>query len=99
MEGQRHGRKVSVTQEGTLSTTAVHESVPRFEAKARDGRIKAAADAPEDVAGALADVPNSTRWKGVRVSGGGGVIEVERKGDPGAWLCDLWLAERLAELL
>jgi hypothetical protein len=33
------------------------------------------------------------------VRGGPGVIEIERNGDPSAWLCDLWLAERLAERL
>ncbi len=97
MEGERHGRKVTVTQEGNLSTVAVQDAIPRFEAKARDGRIGVGRNGPEDVAAVLADVPNSTRWKGVKVRGGGGVIEVERKGDPGAWLCDLWLAERLAD--
>ena len=99
LEGERHGRKVTVTQEDALSTVAVHDSVPRFEAKARDGRVGVGRDGPEDVRAALTEVPNSTRWKGVKVRGGGGVIEVERKGDPGAWLCDLWLAERLADRL
>lgn len=97
LEGERHGRKVTVTQEGNLSTTAVHSSVPRFEAKARDGRIGVGREGREDVRAVLADVPSSSRWKGVKVRGGGGVIEVERKGDPGAWLCDVWLAERLAD--
>src|SRR5215211_2656886 len=97
MEGERHGRRVAVTQEGNLSTTAVHVPIPRFQAKARDGQIKASDDAPEAIAAALSEVPSSTRWNGVKMRGGGGAIEVERKGDPSAWLCDLWLAERLAE--
>jgi hypothetical protein len=36
---------------------------------------------------------------GVTVRGGPDGVVVERKGDPAAWLCDLWLAERLAEAL
>jgi hypothetical protein len=99
LEGSRHGRDVSVIQEGDLSTVAVKESVPSFEAKARDGRIRATDGAPEAVASALAELPSSSRWKGVKVRGGRGAIEVERKGDRSAWLCDLWLAERLSEEL
>jgi hypothetical protein len=99
IEGQRHGRAVSVSQEDTASVTAVRAKVPTFEAKARDGRIKAGAGAPEAVGAALEGLPRSPRWKGVKVRGGAGVIEVERKGDPSAWLCDLWLAERLADRL
>ena len=99
LEGERHGRKVEVTQEGNLSTTAVHCTVPRFEAKARDGRIGAGKEGPAEVQSVLTEVPNSTRWKGVKVRGGGGVIEVERKGDPSLWMNDLWLAERLAARL
>jgi hypothetical protein len=97
MEGMRHGRKVTVTQEGRFSTVAVHDSVPGFEAEVKDGRIRAGADATKLAIAALAEIPNSPRWKGVKVKGGGGVIEVERNGDPSAWLCDVWLAERLAD--
>jgi hypothetical protein len=97
MEGKRHGRTVSVNQEDFASITTVHAKVPRFDAKARDGRIKGGGDAAQSVVAALEGVPNSTRWKGVKVRGGGGVIEVQRNGDPSAWLCDLWLAERLAD--
>jgi hypothetical protein len=99
LEGERHGHKVVVNQVDTESTTTVRASTPSFEAKARDGRIRAGRDAPQALAAALEGIPNSTRWKGVRVRGGRSGIEVERKGDPGAWMCDLWLAESLAERL
>jgi hypothetical protein len=96
LEGKRHDRVVSVNQEDTTSVTTVKGATPSFEAQARDGRIRPDEDAPESVAAALQEVPNSTRWKGVSVRGGRGGIVVERKGNRGEWLCDLWLAERLA---
>ena len=99
MEGRRHGRAVSLSQIDSDSTTTVKTAVPSFEAKARDGRIGAGGDAPPAIAAVLAELPNSTRWKGVKVRGGQAGIEVERKGDPSAWLCDLWLAELLAQKL
>jgi hypothetical protein len=99
MEGTRHGRTVSVSQVDSDSTTTVKAAVPSFGATARDGRIRAGRAAPPATAAVLAELPNSTRWKGVKVRGGPAGIEVERKGDPGAWLCDLWLAEHLAEKL
>jgi hypothetical protein len=99
MEGRRHGRPVSVSQVDAVSTTTVKAAAPSFEAKARDGRIGAGSAAPHAIAAVLAELPNSTRWKGVKVRGGSAGIAVERKGDPGAWLCDLWLAELLAQKL
>ena len=43
-------------------------------------------------------MPNSTRWKKLTVEGGADGILVARKGGEQAdWLCDLWLAERLAD--
>jgi hypothetical protein len=45
----------------------------------------------------LAPVPNSIRWKNLTVKGDGrAVIVTRKKGGQGDWLCDLWLAERLA---
>jgi hypothetical protein len=99
LEGKRHGRSVLVSQEDNTSVTSVAGSTPAFEAKAQDGRIRAGDGAPSAVAAALGDVPNSTGWKGVKVEGGRDGIVVERKGNRGDWLCDLWLAERLAERL
>lgn len=98
MSGQRHGRRVEVRREQGLSELTVHDPVPAFEAKVRGGRF-AAADGASNAAAVLRGLPESERWKGVTVRGGPDGIVVDRKGDPDAWLCDLWLAERLADQL
>jgi hypothetical protein len=50
-----------------------------------------------EIVAALEGLPNSTRWKKLVVEGGAEGIVVTRKGGAqGDWLCDLWLAERLA---
>jgi hypothetical protein len=97
--GERHGRTVRVDQEGGVSEVTVSAAVPSFEAKARDGRIRSLDGAPEEVGAALGGVANSTRWKGVSVSGGRDGVTVRRKSGLAHWLCDLWLAELLAEKL
>jgi hypothetical protein len=96
MSGQRHGRRVEVRQEQGLSEVTVRADVPEFDATVRDGRF-ATKDGGSNAAAILRGLPASERWKGVKVHGGAKGIVVERKGDPGAWLCDLWLAERLAD--
>jgi hypothetical protein len=105
LSGERHGRPVSVRLgSGEVSSTSevtVRVASPPFEAKSRDGRVrvKKGAEPPTAVATALG-VPNSTRWKKLTVEGGPEGIVVSRKGgQQGDWLCDLWLAERLAEAL
>jgi len=82
MTGERHGRHVEVRQEQGRSEVALKAKVPQFEGK------------PTELLSGLA---KSDRWKGVEVRGTAGEILVSRKGDLGAWLCDLWLAERLAD--
>jgi hypothetical protein len=103
MSGERHGRQVSVRlgsgEVSARTEVKVGGAYPQFEAKSRDGRIRAAKDAPAppEIAEALASVPNSTRWKKVTVKGGPEGIVISRKGGGQSdWLCDLWLAERLA---
>jgi hypothetical protein len=97
LDGQRNGRQVTVRLGGGESEVTVAAAAPAFEAKSRDGRVRPAEGAPAEVAAALKAVPNSTRWKKVSVEGGPAGIEVRRKGGGQAdWLCDLWLAERLA---
>jgi hypothetical protein len=98
MRGRRHGRRVEVHQEQGVSEVTLHAAVPEFEAKARDGRL-VPQDEASNAAGVLRAVPASERWKGVTVHGGADGVVVDRKGDPGAWLSDLWLAERLADEL
>jgi hypothetical protein len=103
LSGERHGRRVSVRLgSGEVSSTSevtVQAPAPGFEAKSRDGRVRPAEGAPAGIAAALQAVPNSTRWKKVKVEGGPEGIVVSRKGgEQSDWMCDLWLAERLAEL-
>lgn len=103
LEGDRHGRRVSVRMpagRGVRSLSEIHVSVaaPEFDFKARDGRLKAGKDAPESVAELLKAVPNSVRWNGVRGGARNGGVDVERKSvKESDWLLDLWLAERIAE--
>ena len=105
ISGNRHGRAVTVTiptLEGTkpVSQTMVAAPAPEFSMKSRDGRIVAVGEAPEAVKDALAGVKASTRWNGVKGSGGPDGIALERKGQAGSdWLLDLWLGERLADAL
>ncbi|MGH2983651.1 MAG: hypothetical protein ACRDK5_05295 [Solirubrobacterales bacterium] len=82
-----------------MSEVTVKGTVPAFEAKARDGRIRPVDGAPAEVGAALGEVANSTRWQGVSVSGGRDGVTVRRKSDLTDWLCDLWLAELLAQKL
>ncbi len=101
LEGTRNGWPVSVRIEGTetssRSEVSVAAATPGFEAKSRDGRVRPVDGTPEGIAAALRQTPNSTRWKKVSVEGGPEGIVVTRKGGEQAdWLCDLWLAERLA---
>jgi hypothetical protein len=101
--GDRNGRRVSVrvdsTDTGSRSEVTVAVATPEFSAKARDGRVRPAEGTPDNVVAALKATPNSTRWKKVTVDGGPKGIVVARKGGAQSdWLCDLWLAERLAEI-
>jgi hypothetical protein len=96
MVGERHGRKVEVHQEAGQSEVTVGVNSPKFEAKANRGRF-AAEDGSADAAAILSSLPHSDRWNGVKIHGGPTGVVVDRKGDPSAWLCDLWLAERIAE--
>jgi hypothetical protein len=70
---------------------------PKWSPRSRDGRVRPDEGAPDAVLATLQGVPNSVGWKRVEVLGGPDEIVVTRKkGGQGDWLCDLWLAERLA---
>ena len=96
MVGERHGRKVEVHQEAGQSEVSISAKSPKFEAKGKRGRF-AAEDGASEASAFLSSLPGSDRWNGVKVHGGPTGIVIDRKGDPSAWLCDLWLAERIAE--
>ncbi len=102
LSGERHGRAVSVRlgsgEVSARSEVTVRLATPEFKAKSRDGKVRPGDDVPEPFAAALREMPNSTRWKKLTVEGGPEGIVVARKGGAQAdWLCDLWLAERLAD--
>jgi hypothetical protein len=101
LSGERHGRQVAVRLGGheDAGTSEIYVGGPRpeFSARSSDGRVRTKDDAPAAIAAAIEAVPNSTRWKRLEVSGGGeGIVVIRKKGEQRDWLCDLWLAERLA---
>jgi len=100
LSGERHGRPVSVRVGEGSSEVTVRVAAAPFEAKSRDGRVRPAKGepAPEAISTALEGVPNSTRWKKLKVeSGPEGIVVTRKGGEQADWLCDLWLAERLAD--
>ncbi|HEY6781416.1 MAG TPA: hypothetical protein VI111_10700, partial [Thermoleophilaceae bacterium] len=104
MSGERHGRPVSVRlgsgEVSPHSEVAVRVATPAFKAKSRDGKVRPGDEVPAAIVESLRAMPNSTRWKKLTVEGGPEGIVVSRKGGAQAdWLCDLWLAERLADAI
>jgi hypothetical protein len=99
LEGARHGRHVSMQREGSGPTvTSIGGRFPEFAVKSDGDRLRAVRGAPPEVGRALGSLPSSKRWKGVQLHAGPDGIAVERRRDSGYdWLCDLWLAERLAD--
>lgn len=101
LSGQRHGRAVVVRlgghEDAGTSEVAVAAPSDEFGARSRDGRVRPAGGAPAAVVAALEQVPSSVRWKRISVDGGAeGIVVTRKKGAQSDWLCDLWLAERLA---
>jgi hypothetical protein len=102
LSGERHGRPVSIRlgsgEVSPHSEVTVRVTTPEFKAKSRDGKVRPGDEVPAPFAAALRGMPNSTRWKKMTVEGGPEGIVVARKGGVQAdWLCDLWLAEHLAD--
>ncbi len=83
LKGERHGRQVTVEIGGKERTGA--------------SEVRIAAAAPPDLDAVMKTLPDSTRWKKVEVEGGPeGIVVTRQGGEQSDWLCDLWLAERLA---
>jgi hypothetical protein len=100
LQGERHGRRVTMARESDGPTTiTVGGSYPEFSVKPDGDRLRAARGAPAQVGRALGSLSRSKRWKGIELRAGGDGIAVERRRDGSGfdWLCDLWLAERLAD--
>ncbi|MGV1048289.1 MAG: hypothetical protein ACOYD4_07175 [Solirubrobacterales bacterium] len=103
ISGERHGRQVAVRlgghEDAGTTEVIVAGGGPRWSARSRDGRIRPGEGAPAALVAACEAVPNSTRWKRVEVEAGPeGLVVRRRKGEQRDWLCDLWLAERLASV-
>jgi hypothetical protein len=94
-EGERHGRNVRLRL-GSKTTTQIAGSYPGFTIRNRSGKLQPAANSPDAVKAVVAPLAASPLWSGVNVKSGDGGIVVERKDNRGSWMCDLWLAERLA---
>jgi hypothetical protein len=101
LEGERNGRRVSMRREGDGPTLiSVGGTYPEFTVKSDGDRLRAARGAPPEVGRALGSLGRSKRWKGIELQAGADGILVQRRRDSGFdWLCDLWLAERLADAL
>jgi hypothetical protein len=102
LEGERHGRHVTMTRESDGPTTiSVGGTYPRFTVKGDGDRLKAGRGAPPEVGRTLGSLSRSKRWKGIELHAGDDGIAVERRRDSSGfdWLCDLWLAERLADAI
>jgi hypothetical protein len=102
LDGERHGRTVSVQigghEDAGTSEVVVAAATPEFAARSSDAKVKPDEGAPAAIQSALRTIPNSNRWKKLTVKADGRGIVVTRKGGAQVdWLCDLWLAERLAE--
>jgi hypothetical protein len=95
-EGTRHGRNVRLRL-ASKTTTQIAGSFPGFTIRNRSGKLQPAANAPPVVKAVVATLPASPLWTGVNVHGGDDGIVVERKDNRSSWMCDLWLAERLAD--
>jgi hypothetical protein len=101
MSGERHGRGVMVRlgghEDAGASEVIVAAPNTEWSARSRDGRVRPGEGAPATIVASLEGVPNSVRWKRVEVSAGQeGIVVARKRGEQGDWLCDLWLAERLA---
>src|SRR4051812_6934310 len=77
-EGTRHGRGVHVQIDDGVSVVHIAAPAPEFKAKSRYGKLQAT-EGGEQVARALAQLPVSNRWTGVKVSGGAEGITIARK--------------------
>jgi hypothetical protein len=97
--GSRHGRKVEIELAGGATEVDVAVRSPEFSARSSDGKLRNKKGLPPEIERALADVPASTGWKNLTASGDADGIHLRRSrsSEPREWLCDLWLAERLAD--
>ena len=101
LAGTRHGRSVHVVVDSQRNYTMVEAQVPRFTVESREGKLVAGKGAPQPVVESLAELRKAKRWLGMELQARPEGILVERIPDrrQNMWLYDLWLAERLLEVL
>ncbi len=107
LEGERHGRRVSITLPPLSGVRPVSEThVARGDGAGvlAEGALPAASGRRRGAAAPLQEslvkLAPSQRWTGVTASGGAGRHRLRAQGRRGGeWLLDLWLAERLADAL
>ena len=95
-EGKRHGRAVMLRL-ASPTTVTIAGSYPSFDVASRSGKLDAGPGAPAAVDAVIAPLGASELWHGVTVKSGSGGIDVTRRDNRSSWMCDLWLAERLAD--
>jgi hypothetical protein len=97
LSGERHGRAVEVTIDGSKTTTRVMAPGPAFALEGHRQRVRAEGEVPSGVQRVLDELGASPRWTSMKLEAGGeGIVATRRSGDGQAWLYDLWLAERIA---
>jgi len=97
--GNRHGRRVEIELDGGAIEIDVALPSPEFSARSSDGKLRNKDGLPPEIELALSEVPASPGWKNLSANGNADGIHLRRKRstEPRDWLCDLWLAERLAD--
>ncbi|HET7120116.1 MAG TPA: hypothetical protein VFI17_02550 [Solirubrobacterales bacterium] len=101
LSGERHGRRATVSfgghEEAGVSQVTVASPGLKWSARSREGSIKPSENAPDAIVSTLRQLQNSTRWSNLQLEAGPEGVTITRKtAGRGDWLCDLWLAERLA---
>ena len=108
--GERHGRPVLMNQGSQRSggkgalVVWVCVTTPALSIRDEDGRLTVDGEAPPAVSGAIEMIgPEPKLWKDVHVVGGAEGVVIKRpiktSTHPQAWIYDLWLAERVADLV
>jgi hypothetical protein len=108
--GVRHGRPVLMNQGSQRSggkgalVVWVLASTPEMSVRADDGRLAVDGDAPPAIATAVAAIaPQPKLWNDMHLVGGAEGVVIKRplktSTHPQAWIYDLWLAERVADLV
>ena len=96
IEGQRHGRSIRITVDGSHFVTHVGGNIPPFEVDSVDGKFQLPDNLPENVYASLKKLRKAKRWRGVKLTGSADGITIDRHARGlNLWLYDLWLAERV----